>query len=121
MNISTTNLELGTLKISVAGKLNVLTAVNFRRTLDKIAAGKKIIFDFGKLNYISSAGLREILICRKNFPDMRIENVNRDVRAIFLMTGFDKFIPITPAEDNEPFRGSSIRRKHKRLVKELIP
>lgn len=121
MRISTANLDSGTLKISVEGKLNVLTSVDFRRTLDKIAAGKKIIFDFRKLDYISSAGLREILICRKNFPDMRIENVNREVQMIFMMTGFDKFIPITPADAGATFNRSRSRCERKRLVKELIP
>ena len=84
----------------MSGKLNVTGAADFRRNLEKIPTGTTLIFDFGDVNYISSAGLREILICRKRFPSLRIENVRRDVYQIFLMTGFEKFIPITLANDS---------------------
>ena len=100
MAISITRLNASTLKIFVDGKLNALTASKFRREMEKISAGTRIILDFRNLFYISSAGLREIFICRKKYPDMRIENVSRDVNLIFLMTGFEEFIPITLAEDD---------------------
>ena len=64
------------------------------------AGASKIIFDFGAVNYISSAGLREILICRKKFPDMRIENVRASVYKIFMMTGFDRLIAVNPIADD---------------------
>lgn len=99
MNITTTTLNAGALKIFVAGKLNALTAVDFHRELEIIPQGTKIIFDFRDLDYISSAGLSEILICRKKFPTMRIENMRREVYMLFLMTGFDEFIPISLAEN----------------------
>lgn len=89
-----------TIKIFVAGKLNALTAARFRRDIEKIPQGTKIIFDFSEMIFISSAGLREILICRKKFPDMRIENMNREIHMIFLMTGFEEFIPVALAEKN---------------------
>ncbi|MBQ7722892.1 MAG: STAS domain-containing protein, partial [Selenomonadaceae bacterium] len=100
MAVSITRLNASTLKIFVDGKLNALTASKFRREMEKISAGTRIILDFRNLFYISSAGLREIFICRKKYPDMRIENVSRDVNLIFLMTGFEEFIPITLAEDD---------------------
>ena len=99
MNITTTTLHAGALKIFVAGKLNALTAVDFHREIELIPQGTKIIFDFRELNYISSAGLSEILVCRKKFPTMRIENMRREVYMLFLMTGFDEFIPIALTEN----------------------
>ena len=69
MNITTTKLNAGALKIFVAGKLNALTAVDFHREIEIIPQGTKIIFDFRELNYISSAGLSEILVCRKKFRE----------------------------------------------------
>ena len=102
MEIIIKQLDSGTLKIFVVGKLNVLTAVDFRRELEKIPQGTKIVFDFSDVKYISSAGLSEILICRKKFLDMRIENMRREVYMLFLMTGFDEFIPIALIEDNAP-------------------
>ena len=102
MNIKISRLNSTTLKIFVAGKLNALTSFKFRRETEKISQGTKIIFDFREMIYISSAGLREILICRKKFPDMRIENMSREVHMLFLMTGFDEFIPVLLVADNAP-------------------
>ena len=99
MNITTTKLNASAMKIFVAGKLNALTAVDFHREIEIIPQGTKIIFDFRELNYISSAGLSEILVCRKKFPTMRIENMRRQIYMLFLMTGFDEFIPISLAEN----------------------
>ncbi|MBR7025556.1 MAG: STAS domain-containing protein [Selenomonadaceae bacterium] len=68
------------MKIFVSGMLDVLTAAAFRKEVAKISSDvSKVIFDFREVNYISSAGLRELLICRKKFSDMRIENVSREV------------------------------------------
>ncbi|MBR2519540.1 MAG: AMP-binding protein [Selenomonadaceae bacterium] len=100
MIITNEQINSSTQKISVSGKLNVVGAADFRRKLEKIPTGTTLIFDFGDVNYISSAGLREILICRKKFPNLRIENVRNDVYQIFLMTGFDKFIPLTSANNS---------------------
>jgi len=100
IKIKINRLNSTTMKIFVAGKLNALTAAEFRRDIEKIPQGTKIIFDFNEMIFISSAGLREILICRKKFPDMRIENISREVNMLFLMTGFEEFIPVALAEKN---------------------
>jgi fatty-acyl-CoA synthase len=86
--------------IFVAGKIDVNTVAAFRKEVAEISAGaSEIIFDFREVNYISSAGLRELLICRKKFPDLKIENVRPEVFSVFSMTGFDSLIPITLADD----------------------
>ena len=84
MIITKERLDSKTLKIFVAGRIDALTAAEFREKISVLTDGaSKIIFDFGAVNYISSAGLREILICRKKFSDMRIENVRDSVFKIF--------------------------------------
>ena len=103
MIITKERLDSKTLKIFVAGRIDALTAAEFREKISVLTDGaSKIIFDFGAVNYISSAGLREILICRKKFSDMRIENVRDSVFKIFSMTGFDKLIAINQIERDAP-------------------
>lgn len=59
-------LTSNTLKIFVARRIDVLNADYFKREVAKISSGvSKIIFDLSAMDYISSAGLREFLICRK--------------------------------------------------------
>ena len=100
MKITAKKIDTNQLKIYVEGKINVTTAETFRKEVNRVSAGfGNIIFDFGGVSYISSAGLREILICRKKFLAMRIENVRRAVYLIFNMTGFTRFIRIERAVD----------------------
>ena len=98
MNITADKTDANQLTIYVAGKINVTTAETFRKEVNRLSAGfGNVVFDFGGVTYISSAGLREVLICRKNFVAMRIENVQRAVYSIFEMTGFTNFIRIERA------------------------
>jgi len=95
-------LNANTLMISVAGRIDVNTVAAFRKEVSEVAAvASEIIFDFREVQYISSAGLRELLICKKKLPALKIENVRPEVFSIFSMTGFDSLIPITLA-DNLP-------------------
>ena len=110
MFITKENLNANTLKICISGRIDVLNADQFRKTVADIAADvNEIIFDFSGVNYISSAGLREILICKKKFSNMRIEKVQKLVFEIFESTGFNQFISITCAEDDaRKFDGGSV-------------
>ncbi len=60
---------------------------------------ESIVLDFSNVYFIASAGLRELLICRKKFGDkLKIENVSEDVYKIFEITGFSELLPIHKAE-----------------------
>ena len=53
--------------------------------------------DFEKLEYISSAGLRALLLVRTtlyNSATLKIINANELVKEVFDVTGFKKIIPI---------------------------
>ena len=56
-----------------------------------------VVFDTKKLSYISSAGLRMILRVKKQFPSLKIINVNSDVYEILEMTGFTEMMPVEKA------------------------
>lgn len=88
--------EASTLKIAVIGRLDTITAPQLENalTLDGIEC---LIFDFAKLEYISSAGLRVLLGAQKKMMvqgAMEIHNVAAIVREVFDMTGFSAFFTI---------------------------
>lgn len=79
------------------GRLDTTTSPLLREQIAQIPSEvEMVVFDFRDLNYISSAGLREVLVCRKRFSGdrMKIVNVSKDVYEIFETTGFDKIIPL---------------------------
>ncbi len=98
MNIKTKE-EKGTLLIELEGRLDTVTSQELasalptekRRNLD-------IDIDFKKLQYISSAGLRLLILFKKEAQatnnKMVIRNINDVVKEIFSVTGFDKILKI---------------------------
>ena len=64
---------------------------------------EKLVFDFTDVSYVSSAGLRELLVCRKQYPGdrMTIINVQENVYEVFEMTRFDAIIPVEIAKDRD--------------------
>ncbi|MFY9943649.1 MAG: STAS domain-containing protein [Desulfobacterales bacterium] len=91
---------------SLSGRLDSNTSPEFeKRLFDVIHQGtRRMVVDFGSLDYISSAGLRVILKATKDIK--RVEGVfvlcaMKDyVREVFEIAGFDAFLPIfTSLED----------------------
>ena len=90
--------------LKVSGRLDTETSSQFREEMKQIPQNaEKLIFDFTDVNYVSSAGLRELLVCRKQYPGdrMTIINVQENVYEVFEMTGFDAIIPVEIAKDND--------------------
>lgn len=56
-----------------------------------------ITVDAAKLEYISSAGLRVLLSCKKKINDFSVINVSRDVYDILEMTGFSELFEVKRA------------------------
>ena len=98
MNV-VTKVENGTLFIELEGRLDTVTSqelgnqlpIDVRRNLD-------IDFDFAKLQYVSSAGLRLLVLFKKEAQatnnKMVIRNINDVIKEIFSVTGFDKILKI---------------------------
>ena len=83
--------------ILVEGRLDTATAPDFRQALNAVPDDSAVLtIDLGNTLYISSAGLRELLIARKRFPGgrMRVTSVSDAVMEIFRVTGFDAILPI---------------------------
>ena len=76
------------------GRLDTPAAVKAQQEIGPLLenADKEIIFDSSKLEYISSSGLRLFLTIRKEASvkggKIIIENINDEIRKVFMMTGF---------------------------------
>lgn len=85
--------------VKVFGRIDTITSESFRTETQKVDFSKinEMAIDFKNVEYISSAGLRELLILRKKFSNgdnFKIINVNDAVMEIFKVTGFDSIMNI---------------------------
>lgn len=92
MNI-TVNKNGKELTVAVDGRLDTLTAPDLEEKLDEVLDDvEKLTFDFEKLEYISSAGLRVLAgamdIMEEQDGEMFVANANDDIRDVFEVTGF---------------------------------
>ena len=79
------------LTVSVEGKLGTTTAPELEKAVKENIAGiAELVFDFGKLDYMASAGLRIMLSSAKIMRrqgSMKIINVTPPVMEVFTFTG----------------------------------
>lgn len=97
MNI--TKKQEGTaLEIALEGRLDTATAPALEAEINQSLNGvDELTLDFGKLEYISSAGLRVLLGAQKALygkGKMRVINANEIVREVFEVTGFSQILTI---------------------------
>ena len=91
------NKQDSTLTVAISGNIDTVTAPELDTKLQENLSGiKDLILDFAAVDYISSAGLRVILMANQQMEDvdgnMTVKNVNEDVRDVFEMTGFDSLL-----------------------------
>ena len=86
------------LTIKLTGSLDSSTAPRLEEEVSNSLKGiENLIFDFEKLDYLSSAGLRILLVAQKVMNKqgkMSIHHVNSDIMDIFNMTGFNNILDI---------------------------
>ena len=87
-----------TVRMSIEGRLDTTTAPQLEAELKSISEEvNDLVFDFEKLEYISSAGLRVLLATHKAFDKkgaLTIINVNSDINEVFDITGFSNILSI---------------------------
>ena len=84
--------------VAVSGRLDTSTAPQLEAELKAdIEEVKELVFDFGELEYISSAGLRVLLSAQKIMNKqgkMTITGANESIMEIFEVTGFTDILTI---------------------------
>ena len=91
--------ENGELVIAVEGQVDVNTAPVLSEDISRIRAEKpegRIIFDFDKLIYISSAGFRVLLALleKENDRGLKLINVDPIIAEVFDDTGFSSIMEV---------------------------
>ena len=91
--------ENGTLTFALDGKLDTKTAPQLQEVLmPAIDEAKKVVLDFTNLAYVSSAGLRVLLIGQKQAKakdvTMTIKGVSSQIMEIFELIGFSNVLNI---------------------------
>ncbi len=86
------------LNVALAGRLDTTTAPQFEAELKQNIGGiTRLVLDFEKLEYMSSAGLRVLLAAQKVMNkqgEMVIRNVNDVIAEVFEVTGFADILTI---------------------------
>ncbi len=87
------------LTLSVEGRIDTLSSNELEDAINiEMGNFDSLIIDFADLDYISSAGLRVLIVTQKklfqNKIPLVIKNANEDVKGVFKTTGFDNIINI---------------------------
>ncbi len=88
-----------------AGRLDGSNAGDFQEALDAAIeeSDRALILDFQDIAYISSAGLRVILLTARtlqgNGGAMALCSLDAPIREVFAISGFDTIIPIHDTRD----------------------
>ncbi|MBR6852670.1 MAG: anti-sigma factor antagonist [Prevotella sp.] len=100
MTIQFTN-NNGDATITLCGRLDTSVSTEIKSEIDKnlAAAGNinSLTMDAEGLEYISSSGLRILLVLAKSYKNFKVVNVNPDVYDVLNMTGFSKIINVERA------------------------
>ncbi|MDR1397841.1 MAG: STAS domain-containing protein [Desulfarculales bacterium] len=85
--------------VALAGRIDTITAHQVKSDiLSAIDEHREVILDFGKVEYVSSAGLRVLLITHKHAQAsggrQTLRNISPEVMEVFAMTGFTDVLNI---------------------------
>lgn len=88
----------GRLTIALEGRVDVSTASDLEQVVNSSLGGvTELFFDLEKLAYISSAGLRVLLLAQKKMDkqgSMKVIHVNDMVMEVFVNMGFKDILTI---------------------------
>ena len=87
------------LTLALEGELNTLEAPKFEEAYQNNKAGmKSVTIDMQKLTYITSAGLRVLLVIQQEMEaeggSLTVCHVSEEIRKVFEVTGFSSFLTI---------------------------
>jgi len=106
MNLSELKRDHDFLTAELSGRMDAITATEFTTQMEKWMAEdwKNFTIDCSRLDYISSAGLRAILIIAKQVTTaggkLQLAALQETVQTVFEISGFNKIIPIFASLDD---------------------
>ena len=85
--------------LTLTGRLDTVTAPKLQEALtEAIPAAAELELDFSGVDYVSSAGLRVLLLGQKNSKaagkTMVLKNVSPDIMEVFEITGFSGILTV---------------------------
>lgn len=98
----TTERQDDVLSADVGGRIDGSSAAQFEEAIRTaiVDSDRAVIMDFEKLVYISSAGLRAILLTAKSLQSRDAKlvlcSLSEQIREVFEISGFDKVLAIHP-------------------------
>ena len=91
-------LKNGMLTIALDGKMDITTAPDLEKEVSNLDGVTELIMDFEKLRYISSAGLRVLLLAHKKMikqgGTMKVIHVNENVMEVMTAMGFADILTV---------------------------
>ncbi|MDR2158006.1 MAG: STAS domain-containing protein [Holosporaceae bacterium] len=102
-------IEDGVTILTPVGKIDTSTAKAFEDgIMNAVEANNKIAIRFSEIDYISSAGLRVVLMAGKKLSASKgalaLINMPEKIFSVFKMSGFDKILKIYPSfEESKSF------------------
>jgi len=100
MEIIKSGKENNALVVKISGRMDAVTAPEFEKALGAWIdeSEKHFVVDLSSLEYISSAGLRSILIIAKKLKALNgkilLAAMEESVKEVFEISGFNSIIPI---------------------------
>ncbi len=97
--------ENGTLVVQVDGRIDGATAPEFENTIKSVISEDNlaVIVNFEGVSYISSAGLRAVLLVAKQLSQTNTKfalySLGNLTREVFEISGFDRIIQIHGSKD----------------------
>ena len=88
-----------TCALTLTGRLDTITSPKLQETLiEAVSSAANTELDFAEVDYVSSAGLRVLLLGEKNAKSagktMTLKNVSAEVMEVFEITGFSGILTI---------------------------
>jgi anti-anti-sigma factor len=101
MEINIKNDGAGNIVAELSGRLDANSSPQLQQVFDEMGESLQkadVTLEFSALDYVSSAGLRVLLIIQKKVlaaqGSLTIRNINNLVREVFDMTGFSNILKI---------------------------
>lgn len=91
---------------NIGERIDGSNALDFQNALTELISGNErdVVLDLEQLKYISSAGLRVILLTAKAVQrqgaQLIVCSLSESVREVFKISGFDRIIPVQDSQDD---------------------